>query len=113
MGFEDNIEKVKSSGSSKVANKMTLQKAVDLGEYNPDYLSTFAEWHTLSRHIQFQHIRTALENRRKHLIMQWAEINNILDFSKKPDLAKALKNIEDQLHKIEDDRETLFVEYSK
>lgn len=113
MGFEDNIEKGKSSGSPKVSNKMTLQKAVDMGEYDPDYLSTFVEWHTLSRHIQFQHIRTAIEKRRYHLLQQWAEINNILDFSKKPELSEALKNIEIQLHKIEDDREILFVEYSK
>ena len=113
MGFEDNIEKGKTSGSPKVPSKMTLQKAVDMGEYNPDYLSTFAEWHTLSRHIQFQHIRTAVEIRRRHLITQWAETFNILDFSKKPKLANALKNIENQLHKIEDDREKLFIEYSK
>ncbi len=113
MGFEDNIEKGKKSGSLKRSNKMTLQKAVDMGEYNPDYLSTFAEWHAFSRHIQFQHIRTAIENRRRHLLQQWAEINNILDFSKKPELADALKNIEKQLRTVEDDRENLFVEYSK
>lgn len=113
MGFEDNIEKGKSSGKPIIANKMTLQKAIDMGEYKPDYLATFSEWHTLSRHIQFQHIRTAIENRRHHLLSQWAEVNNILDFSKKPELAEALKNIEKQLKLIEVDREELFVEYSK
>ena len=113
MGFEDNIEKGRSSGTPKKGSKMTLQKAIDMGEYDPNYLATFPEWHTLSRHIQFQHIRTAVENRRHHLLQQWAEINNILDFSKKPELADALKNIEKQLHEIEEDRERLFVEYSK
>lgn len=93
--------------------KMTLQKAIDMGEYNPDYLGKFSEWGALSRHVQFQHIRTAIENRRKHLLTQWAEVSTILDFSKKPELAEALKNIEIQLREIEDDREKLFIEYSK
>lgn len=112
MGFEDNIEKGKFSSKPVKASKMTLQKAIELGEYNPDYLSTFPEWLTLSRHIQFQYIRDAIENRRRHLVVQYAEINNILDFSKKPHLKEALKNIEIQLHKVEEDREKLFVEYS-
>ncbi len=112
MGFEDNLEKGKSSSSTKTASKMTLQKAVDMGEYNPDYLATFSEWHTLSSHIQFQYIRSAIENRRHHLLSQWAEVSNILDFSKKPELSEALKNIEKQLKLIESDREELFVKYS-
>lgn len=94
-------------------SKITLQKAIDLGEYKPEYLSTFAEWHTLSKHIQFQYIKTAIENRRKQLISQYAEINNILDFSLKPHLTEALHNIEKQLKMLELDREKLFVEYSK
>ncbi|KKQ76918.1 MAG: hypothetical protein UT00_C0027G0006 [Parcubacteria group bacterium GW2011_GWA1_38_7] len=113
MGFEDNLEKGKSSSKPASQTKMSLQKAIEMGEYNPEYLSTFSEWHTLSRHIQFQYIRDALETRRHHLLQQYAEINNILDFSKKPHLKEAMKNIENQLHKIEDDRERLFVEYSK
>lgn len=113
MGFEDGIEQGKTSAKQQVSSRMTLQKAIDMGEYDPDYLSTFSEWHTLSRHIQFQHIRTALENRRRHLITQWAETFNILDFSKKPELAVALKNIEKQLRVIEDDREKIFIEYSR
>ncbi len=112
MGFEDNLEKGSSSKQARLY-KMTLQKAVDMGEYDPKFLSTFAEWHTLSRHVQFQFIRTAIENRRKHLVVQYAEVNNMLDFSKKPHLADALRNIERQLKIIENDREKLFVEYSK
>ena len=81
MGFEDDIEKGKSSGKPKVVNKMTLPKAIDMGEYKPEYLSTFPEWHTLSRHVQFQYIRAAIENRRKQLLTQYAAINNILDFT--------------------------------
>ena len=69
-----------SGGASSGQKLMTLQKAVNMGEYDPEYLSTFLEWHSLSRHMQFQYIREALDNRNKHLIRQWAEINNMLDF---------------------------------
>lgn len=113
MGFEDAVEKGQSSGKPIASAKMTLQKAVELGEYNPDFLSTFPEWHTLSRHVQFQFIRQALDNRHRHLIVQWAEINNLLDFSKKPELKEALKNIEKQLNELEKDKEKLYLEYSK
>lgn len=113
MGFEDDMEKVKTASGTPVSSKMTLKKAIDFGEYDPDYLSTFAEWHTLSRHIKFLYIRIAIENRRKNLLMQYAEINNMLDFSKKPHLSDALRNIEKQLKTVEVDRERLFVEYSQ
>ena len=112
MGFEDAVEKGKSSGKPVTSAKMTLQKAVELGEYNPEFLATFPEWHTLSRHAQFQFIRQALANRHRHLIVQWAEINNLLDFSKKPELKDALKNIEKQLNELEKDKEKLYLEYS-
>lgn len=92
---------------------MTFQKAIDMGEYDPKYLTKFEEWKDFARHTQFLYIKTALENIRKHLLSQWADISTILDFSKKPELADTLKNIENQLHKIEEDREILFVEYSK
>ena len=62
MGFEEegNIEKP-SQRSGSVSNSMTLQKAIELGEYDPEFLATFAEWHGLSRHIQFQYIRQVLD----------------------------------------------------
>jgi hypothetical protein len=114
MSFEKEggEEKLSSTGST-ASQKMTLQKAVDMGEYDPEYLSTFLEWHSLSKHIQFQYIREALDNRNRHLIKQWAEINNMLDFRLKPELGVALKNIEKQLKRLEEDREKLYFEYSK
>ena len=113
MGFEDDLEKGKSKiGLSRVA-RMTLQKAVDLGEYQPEYLATFPEWHTLSRHVQFQFIRQGLDNRYKQLMVQWAEINNVLDFRLKPSLKEALANIQRQMKKVDSDREKLYLEYSK
>jgi len=110
---EGGEEKLSSSGQSTQTANMTLQKAIEMGEYDPEYLATFPEWHGLSRHIQFEHIRTALENRNKQLITQWAEINNMLDFRLKPNMQTALKNIEKQLKLLDKDKEKLYLEYSK
>lgn len=114
MGYEEEGSKEKISGkSSKPSVKMTLQKAIDMGEYNPDYLATFPEWHELTRHMQFEMIRKALDNRDRHLIVQWAEIVNFLNFSKKPHLKEALENIQKQQKVLQRDRERLYLEYSK
>ncbi len=88
MGFEKdrNFEKVSQKPSKKRAS-LTLQNAIELGEYNPKFLSTFPEWHTLSRYIQFQYIRQGIDNRHKQLITQLAEVNNMLDFSKRPHIS--------------------------
>ncbi|MBI4137549.1 hypothetical protein HY469_05810 [Candidatus Roizmanbacteria bacterium] len=92
--------------------KMTLQQAIDLGEYRPEYLANFAEWHTLSVYVQFQLIRKALEIRHRQLITQYAELNNVLDLRTKPHVQHAIKNVEKQLRMFEQDREELFVRYS-
>jgi len=113
MGFEDEVEKAGKSSFSFPKGKMTLEKAVELGEYDPKYLSIFPEWHTLSRHLQFQFIRRGLERRRQHLRVQWAEINNVLDFRLKPHLKEALLNIQKQLKELDKDEERLYLEYSK
>jgi hypothetical protein len=105
-------EKLKSGGRS-TGQKMTLQKAVDMGEYDPEYLATFAEWHTLSRHVQFQFIRQGLDNRNNQLLTQWAIINNTLDFRLKPQLAEALENIQKQMKRLDTERERLYFEYSR
>ncbi|HVF68961.1 MAG TPA: hypothetical protein VNA13_00165 [Xanthomonadales bacterium] len=112
---EPSIEKPPVSSSNPLASApstITLQKAVDLGEYNPEYLSTFPEWHTLSNVIQWQMIKQALDNRERRLVKQWAEINNVIDFSEKPHLQEALRNIEKQRRKLMGDKEKLMVEYS-
>jgi len=113
MGFEDDLEQGKSSVKPRRGFKMTLQKAVDMGEYNPKYLSTFPEWYDLSRHMQFQFVKQAIENRRKQLLIQYAEMNNVLDLRLKPEIKEAMKSVHDQLKKVETDREKLLVEYSK
>lgn len=101
-----------SSGKPALNTNMTLQQAINFGEYDPGVLSNFAEWHTLSTHIQWQMIRKALEYRHEQLITQYAELNNVLDFSKKPHIMKACKNVIKQLKKLDKDREVLYVYYS-
>ncbi len=108
----EKLEKAQSS-SPKSATKMTLQRAVELGEYDPEYLSTFPDWHTLSAHVQLQFIKSGLDNRERQLVLQWAEICNVIDFSLKPHLAEALRNVEKQLKQLGADRERLYLEYSR
>lgn len=98
---------------SGVSGSMSLSSAIQMGEYNPEYLSTFPEWHQLSSHTQLQYIRMAIENRRKQLLTQWAEIDRAVDYRLKSGLHEAQKNIELQLSKLEYDRERLYVEFSK
>ena|SRR3989344_1243298 len=114
MVFEKESSGEKLSGKKSPAlPNMTLEKAIEMGEYDPEFLATFPEWHGLTRHIQFQYIRRALDNREHHLITQWAEIVNILDFRLKPHLKIALENIQQQQKILHKDRERLYLEYSK
>lgn len=105
-------QNLKGKSSSKIL-KMTLVQAIELGEYDPKYLASFPEWHSLSRHIQFQYVRKALENRRKQLLTQWAELNNVLDLREKPDVWKAIHNVDEQLHHLLEEKERLYLEFSK
>ncbi len=112
----EDLEKLEQKQSSSVpapSTTMTLDKAIEMGEYKPEYLATFPEWHTLTRHIQFEYIRKAIDNRNRHLITQWAEITNVLDFRLKPHLNEALKNLEKQIQELRVDKEKLYFDYSK
>ena len=113
MGFEDSGEKGNFSSGGSVSQTMTLQKAVDMGEYNPEYLSTFSEWHTLSTHVQLNYIRQGMDNRRAQLLTQWAEMDRAVDHRLKPELQAAQNNIWKQLEKLESDRERIYFEYSE
>jgi hypothetical protein len=111
----EDMEKMEQNKSSKpvaISPNMTLQKAVDFGEYDPEYLATFPEWHTLSRQIQWQMIKKALDVRERQLLQQWAEINNVIDFRLKPHLQEALDNVWKQKKKVQDDKERLLLKYS-
>ena len=113
MEPEDSSENLKSSISSNPSGPMTLQKAIEMGEYDVSFLSTFPEWYTLSRHVQIQYIKQAMNNRQRQLDLSWAEIVNVIDFSKKPHLKEALKNIEERWKKLRQDKEILYTESSK
>lgn len=115
MAYETEGGKEKLSGGNpiKLPPAMTLQKAVDLGEYDPEYLSTFPEWHSLSRYLQLQFIRQGLDNREGRLMQQWSEMANELNFRVRPQLKQAQDNIMKQIKKVQADREKLYLEYSK
>lgn len=106
------IEPTISSSSPLMNGNLTLQQAIDFGEYDPEKLANFNEWHKLSIHIQWQLIRKALDTRQRQLITQYAELNNVLNYSKKLDIHKAAKNVERQLQDLAKDKERLYVEYS-
>ena len=90
LDFEEDTPK----RNKPITKVITLQKAVDMGEYEPEYLANFAMWHSLTHMMRWYYIREAIKNRKRFLLMQWAEINNTLDFRIKPELKDALKNIE-------------------
>src|SRR5260221_12815284 len=108
----ENENSLAGGSQTPITNTMTLAQAVAMGEYNPEYLATFAEWHNFSKHTQLQYIRTAIENRRRQLLTQWAEIDRAIDFRLKPGLHEAQKNIEKQMKKLSEDKERLYIEYS-
>ncbi|OGM19100.1 hypothetical protein A2686_00885 [Candidatus Woesebacteria bacterium RIFCSPHIGHO2_01_FULL_38_10] len=114
MKFEESefSEKLKVSATKAATNILSFQEAIEMGEYDPSYLANYPEWHQFPRHTQFQYIRKALDNRRKQLLTQWAEVNNVLDFNLKPEVQKAAQNIKIQLDRLERDREKLYLEYS-
>lgn len=113
MDKDEEKEQKLGGKPSQQVSKMTLEKAIELGEYDPNFLANFPEWHALSKHIQFQYVRKALDNRRKQLLTQWAELNNVLDLRNKPDVWKAIKNVDEQLHELLEEKERLYLEFSK
>ena len=93
--------------------EISLKEAIEMGEYNPEYLSTFSEWQKSTKNMQWQMIKKALRNRKRLLRLNYAEIFNQLDFSKKPGLKKALKNVQKQIEKMQSEEDRLLLEYSK
>lgn len=109
--IEEKQQNLGSAPSRNIAN-ITLQEAIEFGEYDPQFLQNFAEWHTLSPHIQWQLIRKALDTRRRQLLTQYAELNNALDLSKKPEVREAMRKVETQMSHLAQEKERLYVEYS-
>ena len=90
----------------------TLEKAIDLGEWQPQVLAKYPEWNSLSKHARYQLIRQGMKNHRTHLRMQWAEISNQPNFSQKPHLKPALKKIEKALKELTVEEEMIQIEYA-
>lgn len=92
----------------------SLKEAINLGEYEPEILAQYPEWEKLSNYARFQLISQGLETRRKQLFKKWSEIINFIDDSDNPTLQEEAKgNIERQLKKLREDKERLYLEYSK
>lgn len=108
---DNSMETTPQSAGPAQTKTFQLREVVDMGEYDPEYLGTFAEWHSLSKPVQWTLIKKALDIRERQLVQQWAEINNVLDFRLKPELKVALKNIEKKRHEVMADRERLLMEY--
>ena len=105
---------VDNCGISKKMTKhaISFEQAIELGEYDPEFLAQYSQWQTMSRHVQYQFIRQALENRHKQLRRQWADLCNQLDFRLKPHLKEAQKKVELEMKKLNDEEERLLTEYA-
>lgn len=97
---------------SNVTSSITFKEAIELGKYEPEYLSQFPEWQTFDRQIQYQYVIRAIQNRRKQLRLQWANLSNQLNFSEKPHLKTASKKVEKAISDLNADEERLIVEYA-
>lgn len=105
-------ESLKSSAPTPAGAFLTLQKAIDLGEYDPEYLSRFPEWHEFSRHAQFQLIKRAIENRDAQIWRHYAELNNVLDLRLKPEIKPAMDKLVEEHKKLMGEKEKLFLEFA-
>lgn len=111
---EPPVEKGGSGGGpTSTKTILTFDKAIEMGEYHPEFLAQFPEWHGYPRYMQFEFVRKALANRRRQLVTQWMEVNKSNDYSKKPHLIEASKNIEKQMSLLRQDRERFYAEYSE
>lgn len=91
---------------------ITFKEAIALGKYQPIYLGQFPEWQGLDRHLQFQYISQAVLAKRRQLRLQWANLANQPNFSKKPHLLAAQKKVEQALRDLDYEEEKLMVEYA-
>lgn len=91
---------------------LTFKEAIDMGKYDENFLSQYNEWELMDDHIRFQFISKAIANKRRQLRIQWANLANNLDFSKKPHLKEAQKKVEQAIRDLNDDEEMLQVQYA-
>lgn len=95
-------------------DSITLQDAVKLGEYDAKILSQYPEWSKLSHAAQFELVSQGLENRRRSLYKKWQEIVNFINDSDDTTVREQAKaNIEAQMKKLREEKERLYLEWSK
>lgn len=111
--FGELQEREPKSKPTKRSTKMTLEKAVEMGEYDPNFLATFPEWAGFTNNIRWHYIRQAIRNRRNFLLINWAETNNVLDFRLKPEMKEVLDKINNQVIFLNQEEERLRLEYIK
>lgn len=95
------------------SNRMlSFKESIQLGKYEEEYLSQYKEWQELDTHLKFQYISQAIINKRRQLRLQWANLANQPNFSKKPELLDAQKKVEKALKDLDTDEEMLMVKYA-
>lgn len=92
--------------------RMDLDKAIELGEFHPEKLRKFPEFRGLSKHAQLQLVKKAMENCHKQLIVHYADVNNLLDSSRKPEVQKALDRVFKKIQGFEREKEKILLELS-
>ncbi len=107
MGISYNV-KVTSHSTSFI----TFKEAIELGKYEPHFLSQFPEWEDFDAQIQYQYVIQAIQNRRRQLRQQWATLANQLNFSEKPHLKEAQHKVEKAMKDLSADEERLIVLYA-
>ncbi len=80
----------------------------------PELLSQYPEWQTLSHHVQWEYIAKAMANRKTQLMRKWSETINFMDQSDIVGLKKQIADsIFEQIRKLGEGKERLYLEYSK
>ena len=111
---EPSKEKLQNSRpTSTRATLLNLQAAVEMGEYEPEYLARFPEWLELTPSMQFEFVRKGIEQKRHQLRLQYATTFNAPNFSQKPHLEEAITNIFARLRVLQEDEERLSIFYSR
>lgn len=91
---------------------MTFEEAIQMGEYQPEFLDQYPEWKTFSKHVQLEYISKAIDIRRRQLIRKWSEIIEMMDQAEIPEMKqKSVANIFRQIKELAKEKERLYFEY--
>ena len=108
----DVVDKIAEQTIPVKKTSLTFSKAIELGEYEPNFLEQFPEFSELTRPSQYEYVKKAIENRIKHIWVHWSELANLPDMSIKPQIRKAMEKLEQQHKKVMADKERLYIEFA-